>query len=442
MVVLVELVAATPASASPNGVVISEFRFRGPGGVSDEFVELRNISNMPVDVSGYRLQGCAASSGNPTNRATVPPATVLQPGQYFLFAGPNYSGATAGDAGYNSGISDQGGARIVDSAGNFVDGVGSASGAEDQCREGSGLDIPAAARPDNNYSFERRDNDARDTNDNAADFAGPSAGNPQNTSSPFNRDPVAEDDVANTNEDSAVNINVLANDEDPDGDTLTVAEISAPANGTASLAADGTVAYQPNSDYNGADSFSYTASDGEGGADSATVTITITPVPEPPTFRPPAGKPPAAKPPAAGPPAGKPGLKQPKNRSGCTIKGTRGGDVLRGTPGRDVICGRGGNDVLMGFGGNDVLKGGPGEDSLAGGRGNDRIYGGPGSDSLIGGGGRDLLRGGRGNDSLVGGPGKDREIGGPGENAGAPSAKGLTKKLLKKYLWRGQILLG
>ena len=47
--------AAVAQSAPPNEIVISEFRTRGPAGGNDEFVELRNRSAVPVDISGWLL---------------------------------------------------------------------------------------------------------------------------------------------------------------------------------------------------------------------------------------------------------------------------------------------------------------------------------------------------------------------------------------------------
>jgi hypothetical protein len=97
-----------------------------------------------------------------------------------------------------------------------------------------------------------------------------------------NDPPVANDDSASTDEDTAVTIDVLANDTDVDGDTLTVNSLSNPANGTAVVNADHTVTYSPDADFNGSDSFTYTASDGKGGTDTATVIITVNAVNDPP----------------------------------------------------------------------------------------------------------------------------------------------------------------
>ncbi len=95
---------------------------------------------------------------------------------------------------------------------------------------------------------------------------------------PVNDASRAEDDAATTPEDNAIAINVLTNDSDVDGDPLAVTSVTQPAHGVASSNADGTIAYTPNANFNGADSFTYTISDGHGGSASATVSVTITPV--------------------------------------------------------------------------------------------------------------------------------------------------------------------
>ena len=74
--------------------------------------------------------------------------------------------------------------------------------------------------------------------------------------------PVAVNDVATVSEDSSNNtVAVLANDSDTDGDTLTVTTATA-ANGAVTINSDGTLDYAPNADFNGADTISYTISDG------------------------------------------------------------------------------------------------------------------------------------------------------------------------------------
>ena len=93
-----------------------------------------------------------------------------------------------------------------------------------------------------------------------------------------NDPPEAMDDVANTNEDEAVDIDVLSNDEDPDGDSLTVTNVQNPSSegGSVAVGSGGVIHYAPPAGYTGTDRFSYTVSDGNGGTDQATVMVTIT----------------------------------------------------------------------------------------------------------------------------------------------------------------------
>ncbi|WP_428628510.1 Ig-like domain-containing protein [Sphingopyxis sp.] len=92
-----------------------------------------------------------------------------------------------------------------------------------------------------------------------------------------NDPPVASNDTAATDEDTPVIIPVLANDSDPEGDTLTVTNANA-ANGTVTINPDGTIAYTPNANFNGTDTITYTISDGQGGFSTATVTVVVRPV--------------------------------------------------------------------------------------------------------------------------------------------------------------------
>ena len=90
-----------------------------------------------------------------------------------------------------------------------------------------------------------------------------------------NNNPDAIDDSDTTNEDTGIDIDVLANDVDLDGDVLTVTGVTQGGNGNVSINADGTVNYTPNLNFEGPDSFTYTISDGKGGTDTATVNITV-----------------------------------------------------------------------------------------------------------------------------------------------------------------------
>ncbi|HEY2577799.1 MAG TPA: cadherin-like domain-containing protein [Streptosporangiaceae bacterium] len=95
--------------------------------------------------------------------------------------------------------------------------------------------------------------------------------------------PIAVDDTASTDKNTATDINVLANDSDPDGDPLSVTGVDTTGTkGSVSVNSDDTIHYDPNGQFQNltqgqtaTDSFGYTISDGFATA-SATVTVTIT----------------------------------------------------------------------------------------------------------------------------------------------------------------------
>lgn len=91
-----------------------------------------------------------------------------------------------------------------------------------------------------------------------------------------NTPPVAVDDQATVYANSTNNvINVLSNDYDEDGDTISIDSItSQPTNGSATTSGD-TILYTPNEGFNGTDSFEYKITDGNGGYDTAIVNISV-----------------------------------------------------------------------------------------------------------------------------------------------------------------------
>ena len=101
-----------------------------------------------------------------------------------------------------------------------------------------------------------------------------------------NDPPSATNDMYTTDEDTELVTStvsgVLGNDVDVDGDSLSAFVSSGPVNGLLSFNRDGSFVYTPNPDFNGADSFIYSVSDGNGGSATAMVTLTVTPVDDPP----------------------------------------------------------------------------------------------------------------------------------------------------------------
>ncbi|WP_370304219.1 cadherin-like domain-containing protein [Pseudooceanicola sp.] len=99
------------------------------------------------------------------------------------------------------------------------------------------------------------------------------------TSQSENTAPVARADSYSMVENTVLSITlpgVLANDEDLDGDGITVSQvITDVAHGTLTLNADGSFSYTPDADYVGDDSFTYEISDGNGGTTEAVVTLAV-----------------------------------------------------------------------------------------------------------------------------------------------------------------------
>ena len=190
------IVSSTPApgcggdgGGGAGGVVISEFRTRGPAGGNDEFVEIYNNTDRPVDIAGWQLRGSSNTAPTGT-RATVPAGVVLPGRAHYLFvnlAANGYSGATTGNMSYTTGIGDNGGIALAKSDGTIVDQVGVVTTLTGY-REGSPLATQLTSNT--NRSYERKPAGSatalQDTDDNLSDFrllngTAPDVPNPQNT---------------------------------------------------------------------------------------------------------------------------------------------------------------------------------------------------------------------------------------------------------------------
>ncbi len=110
------------------------------------------------------------------------------------------------------------------------------------------------------------------------------------TINPVNDAPVANPDLATTNEEIAVSIPVLDNDVDVDNtlDGSSLIIVTLPEHGTAVIEpVTGTIQYTPEINYNGNDSFTYRLKDAEGALSSpAAVTIAVVPVNDAPVANP------------------------------------------------------------------------------------------------------------------------------------------------------------
>lgn len=96
---------------------------------------------------------------------------------------------------------------------------------------------------------------------------------------PTNHAPAATADAFAVDNGKTVAGNVLKNDGDVDGDSLTASVVNGPAHGALKLNADGSFSYTADAGFSGKDSFTYKASDGSLSS-NATVTINVNGTPD------------------------------------------------------------------------------------------------------------------------------------------------------------------
>ncbi|HHF3039170.1 TPA: tandem-95 repeat protein, partial [Vibrio diabolicus] len=101
---------------------------------------------------------------------------------------------------------------------------------------------------------------------------------------PVNDAPVAKDDTATTQEDTAVTIDVLPNDTDIDGEKLSIESASVPKEQGTVEVVDGKLVFTPAENFNGDAEITYIVTDGEL-TDEAKVTVTVNPLNDAPTIK-------------------------------------------------------------------------------------------------------------------------------------------------------------
>jgi predicted extracellular nuclease len=163
-------------------LVISEFRTRGPNGASDEFVEIYNKSDQPVDASGMKIRG-SSGGGTITTRLTINTNTAIPSRGHFLATNSSgYSGSITGDQSFTSGIANDGGIALTLPDDTIIDQLGLGPGSA--FKEGMHL---APLPTDANQSYERKPGgplgSTQDTQENSNDFQLVSPSDPQNTHS-------------------------------------------------------------------------------------------------------------------------------------------------------------------------------------------------------------------------------------------------------------------
>ena len=107
-----------------------------------------------------------------------------------------------------------------------------------------------------------------------AEFVGPTIACNLTGGGGHNTSPVAVDDFVTTDAGVAVVVDVLANDSDPDHDSLSLTNVSDPPNGSAQINGS-TIIYTPDAGFAGNDSFTYTIEDGRGGSVEGGVGVAV-----------------------------------------------------------------------------------------------------------------------------------------------------------------------
>jgi hypothetical protein len=187
----------------PRPLLVSEFRLRGAAGPKDEFVELYNNSDTPINVcttdssGGWTVAARMATGASSAPVFTVPNGTVIPARGHYLAVNSSPSGGyslgstpagvnstATGDISFTADIEDNSGVALFGTANpaNFsaatrldAAGFGGATGAiPDLYREGGGL--ASVGTQNGEYTLYRKLTSAsgglpQDTGNNAADFS-------------------------------------------------------------------------------------------------------------------------------------------------------------------------------------------------------------------------------------------------------------------------------
>lgn len=182
-IVRVPVSAAPQHVILPGDVVISEFRFRGSGGGTDEFIEIYNVTGGVVNLNGLKIRG-SNNVAVVSDRYIFTTDVLLAPGQHFLLANTGYDdGVVAPDAAYSTGITDDGGVAITLADNTIIDAVGLSAGSA--FLEANPLP-PLTANIDQGYerNLGGASGNCQDTDDNFFNFSLVNPSLPQNISSP------------------------------------------------------------------------------------------------------------------------------------------------------------------------------------------------------------------------------------------------------------------
>ena len=165
----------------PEHLVISQFRLRGPRGADDEFIELFNPGDVPVNIANWQVKKSSDCGQVIVSLFSVPSGVVLRPGQRYLAVSQS-SGLSGSDLVFSLPITDGGGLALESPGGGIVDQVGLC--ATTKFIEGTAL---PPLRGNENQSYARKPitgiRGCQDRNNNSDDFFLLIPSNPQGMNS-------------------------------------------------------------------------------------------------------------------------------------------------------------------------------------------------------------------------------------------------------------------
>ena len=174
---------AEPATVKATTVMISEFRVRGPSGGNDEFIELYNNTDAPINIGGWKING-SNNAASASTRVTITANTMIPARGYFLATcngTSGYSGTTTTNQTYASGVTDDGGIALINGT-TTIDQVGMSTGSAYK----EGTPLPSLGTSNTTRSYRRNllsNGRYWDTDDNSADFSVLTVADPQNMAS-------------------------------------------------------------------------------------------------------------------------------------------------------------------------------------------------------------------------------------------------------------------
>lgn len=156
--------ASVEVTATSGQLIVTQFRFSGPVGARDSFIQLRNDTDMPLPLPGFVVKTTSGETFTLDENAGT-----LGAGGSYLIAGEDYSLGAQAESDQVVDVIGSGGIQVLapDTAGTQSDAVGPESGYH------SGTALPAmTGTPTEQYAWVRLESAGKpvNTSDNAADF--------------------------------------------------------------------------------------------------------------------------------------------------------------------------------------------------------------------------------------------------------------------------------